>query len=124
MEKRTRCTEFELTKRISEVYKMLLVGKSRRDIIEDITSRYDVVAGTVDYYINKARSEFQDVVSADIAEKKSIAQARYEDLYAKALNADDIKTAKSVLDSLSKLQGFMSEVKLVDVPTFEVKWTK
>lgn len=124
MEKRTRCTEFELTKRISEVYKMLLVGKSRRDIIEDITSRYDVVAGTVDYYIGKARSEFQDVVSADIAEKKSIAQARYEDLYAKALDADDIKTAKSVLDSLSKLQGFMSEVKLVDVPTFEVKWTK
>lgn len=122
-QKKPRCTEFELMKRVSEVYKLLLAGKCRRDIIEEIGAKYDVVAGTVDYYITKARAEFQDVILADIEEKKMLASARYEDLYAKSMEAGDYRAARGVLDSLSKLQGLMTDKLEVSVPSFDVKWS-
>lgn len=93
--------------RTAKVAELLVDGWSRARICEYAreTARWDVSDAQVDRYIAKARERIQADCSRDRKASYALAEARLEALYGKAVDADDLRLALSIVKEQRTLQG-------------------
>ncbi len=104
-----KSTKAEYNERLSYTAKLIGEGKYRYQIVEILTTQYDISVAMADKYIGdvyeNARESYKNS-GEDLL-------ARYNELYQKAIDDDNKKLAKEILDSITKL----TQVKKVDVTT-------
>lgn len=91
-------TKVEREARVTEVFKMLVSGLGRPEVLRLVQARYDwgVAVRTIDSYIAAARERFEELSTVRREEELGKAIARLDQLYAKAVAANDIKGALAV----------------------------
>jgi len=100
-----RATQAEAEQRTSEVYRLLVKGASRPDILQYAISKWGLSIPMVDKYI-KAATDKLKVKAVTIREAElGKALERREDLYRQALTTQQISVALQVDESRCKLLG-------------------
>lgn len=105
--------------------KELLNGKSKYEILKAVeegkyAKKYPYANGKKRTTINQWLQEAYDLCAIENAEQinkqRDLVYERFMELYRQALDRGDVKTAKSVLDSISKLLG-LNEAESLDKAT-------
>lgn len=91
-------------RRTTEVYRMLLAGKRRDEILQHVVkARWRVCVRTVDSLIATATAMIEAEATVDRAREFSIAKQRLENMYALAMERNDLGNARLALMELHKL---------------------
>lgn len=117
-----RRNEYEQKLAEETVYKMLLGGYSNKMIKDELIRNHNYKTDSAaKYCINKVIKSFK--MENRIEELKDKYVEMYLNLYRTALLSDDVRVAKGVLDSITKLQGMLTQKMEVETKeTFEVKF--
>lgn len=108
-----RVTKAEKKRRVNDVYKMLLVGCSRAEILQLATNQgWGVSDRQVDTYIKDARKKFTDVLDEDVTQYRAEALTRLHYLLQKAFQIQDYKTALAVQKEINSVLGLEAAKKL------------
>lgn len=91
--------------RTNEVFRMLIDGKPKHEIIQFFVKRDGIEERTVQRSIIAAYSKVKEMVASerDILREKHIAQL--QKLYEKNIDNGDLREARAVLESLNKMLG-------------------
>ena len=97
----------ETDSRVAQVYRLLLNGLRRRDIIQYIANKTDwnVTVRTIDNYIKKATDEIAAVNDAEKLASRGMALKRLDDLYFKLMQKKDYKGCLSVQREINEVTG-------------------
>lgn len=97
-----KSTQIVKEKRVKQVMALLVVGKYRWEIVQDLSKEWECSEANVDQYIADAKN-----LASEHFSKESINDilSKYNYLYNSALRKGDGKLAKSVLDSIAKISG-------------------
>ena len=94
-----------VNKRIIVISEMMIEGKNRQNILQFNSENWGLSERQIDNYISKATSIIKSELIKDVEFDYSKAVRRYEDLYKLSLNKKDYKTAMSINEKLTALQG-------------------
>lgn len=97
----------EMESRVSTIYRLLLSGMRRQEIIQYVANKTDwnVCDRTLDSYIEKARVEIADVTDEERKTALGMAYKRLDMLYFKSLLINDYKTALAIQKEINDLSG-------------------
>jgi predicted ATP-dependent Lon-type protease len=89
--------------RIEYVTNLIAQGHQRTVIQDDIQARWEIAPVTARLYIRKAQDRIAEMMKQE--RSKSVAKLilRYEYLYRESVERGELKTAKTVLDSMAKM---------------------
>ncbi len=118
----SKSTNVEYNRRVNDVYKLLLSGVSRADLIEYATKKWDIKPPTVDLYIAEARKRFEARAEVERQAEFGKALERLEMLFKSTLSDKDYKTALQVQKELSILLGLNAPKKLEHSGSLELTW--
>jgi len=109
---RTETVEFN--SRISVVYRLLLNGLRRREIIQYASEKTDwnVSDRSIDEYIRRAREEIAEMNEEERKGAYGMARKRLDDLYFKSMKINDYKTCLSVQKEINLLEGLAAAAKV------------
>lgn len=96
-------TNAELKRRVKAVYKLLLQGKPRADILEHAVETWGVAVSTTDTYIASATKIFNERVETEQEIAFGVALARLHDLFNRSMGLQDVKAALAVQKELNTL---------------------
>ncbi len=92
--------------RIDEVYRLLLCGARRREIIKYANHEgWGASSRTIDKYIAKAKEELASVSEGERREAFGVALKRLDTLLYKSMMINDFKTALAVIKEFNHLHG-------------------
>lgn len=102
-----KCTSAEKAVRIATIYRLLLSGMRRREVLQYVTEKTDWGLGTsaIDKYIAEATKEIKEVTAEEIETARGMAYKRLDMLYFKSLLINDYKTALAVQKEMNELFG-------------------
>ena len=100
-----KSTSAELELRVKTACKLLIEGKSREEIVQYSTKKWRVGERQADKYIQKAKEIIATTVKREVEYDYSRAIMRYDDLYKRALEKGDYRTAMSINKEMTLLQG-------------------
>lgn len=97
-----KSTQVVKEQRVKQVMALLVVGRYRWEIVQELSKEWNCSEANVDQYIADAKK-----LSTDHFKKETIDDilSKYNYLYNNALRKGDGKLAKSVLDSIAKISG-------------------
>ncbi|MDD3095407.1 MAG: hypothetical protein PHD63_04110 [Candidatus Marinimicrobia bacterium] len=97
----------QMRARVATVYRLLLSGMRRREIIQYVAEKTDwgVSTRTIENYIHKATAEIKEVTDEEIEAARGMAYKRLDTLYYKSLLINDYKTALAVQKEMNDLFG-------------------
>lgn len=102
-----------LLKRVSEVASLLINGYNREDIIQYSSKNFRVCERQTDKYIQEAKEIIANSVNKNVAYDFGKSVRRFEELYKKAIDNKDIRTALAVNKELATLQNlYKTQVEL------------
>ncbi len=105
-----RALDAVVEKRILDVFKLLLRGASRDEILQHLAAQEDVDAvRTVNWYIGKATQRFKALAKVDAEKERGRQLSRLEDLYSRLFRIQDYRTALAVLKERNELAGLYPE---------------
>ncbi|MFN7985907.1 MAG: hypothetical protein U0529_00430 [Thermoanaerobaculia bacterium] len=105
-----RAVDAVVEKRILDVFKLLLRGASRPEVLQHLAAQEDVDAvRTGDWYIAKATARFKALAKVDAEKERGRQLARLEDLYSRLFRIQDYRTALAVLKERNELTGLYPE---------------
>jgi len=103
----SKATHSEILQRVNTIYKLLLRGASRQEILQYCTNEteWGVKDRTIDIYIARAREYFNE--RTQIARDTELGNAiqRYELLFQRALKVQDYKTCIQAQARIDKITG-------------------
>ncbi len=114
MTKRSKATIAQKIKRVSEVYNMLLSGKSRTQILQIITRKYKVCESSCDKYISEARRKLKRYIEKDMTTGLRKRLARRELMFSKAFEDGKIDLCLEIEKDTAKIEGLYTEKIKVD----------
>lgn len=114
-----RVSENELLKRVELVAEFLIKGVTRTKGYRLVTNPegeygWDISMRHYDNYIKKAKALIKSQAKGKTEEFRSLAIARYNDLYQKNYSGMDFRECRNVQDSLNKLLG-LNEPEKTDI---------
>ena len=111
-------TKAEPIQLVSEVYKLLIIGLYRRDIIRYLSEKttWELSDRTVDLYIAKATKEIAACAKFVREEQLGKALLRLNVLYVKTTKIQDYKTAIVALKELNELMGLYAPKRMELAP--------
>lgn len=123
-EKKERLTKGEQLSMEKTIYTWMLEGLSSKKIIVKLMEEYDYKTEANCYkIINKILKSFTDLQKSEIEECRAKYLELHNDLYQKSVANKDYKTANTILDSMTKLQGLnIQKVETKVVDGFEVEF--
>lgn len=107
-----KATNHEAEKRVNLVYKMLLLGVSRADIIDYATNNWNIGAAMTDKYIAEANAIFKQQAEYIREDEFGKAVSRLQNLYEKNMKIQDYKAALATQKELNELLGMYPAKKL------------
>ncbi len=115
-----------MEQRITEIYKLLLLGAGRSDILQHASKKqWDVENRTVDEYISRATSLLKKKSEIDRDYMLNMARERLQMLYMRALSVQDLKTALAVQKEINTLEGLypVQNKKIEHSGGIQIQWT-
>ena len=102
-----KCTSAEKAVRIATIYRLLLSGMRRREVLQYVTEKTDwgLQTSAIDKYIAEATKEIKEVTAEEIETARGMAYKRLDMLYFKSLLINDYKTALAVQKEMNELFG-------------------
>ena len=102
-----KCTSAEKAVRIATIYRLLLSGMRRREVLQYVTEKTDwgLETSAIDKYIAEATKEIKEVTAEEIETARGMAYKRLDTLYYKSLLINDYKTALAVQKEMNELFG-------------------
>ena len=115
----TRATNAEISRRVDQIYTLMLGGASYRDILAHCEKHeWPVKKRMIDHYIQRARERFEQAAETKRGQEFGRALDRLEDLYSRNLKIQDYKAALAVVKERLTLLGLYppakSEVAITD----------
>ena len=104
-----KSTKAEVERRVSLVAGMLVEGRSRSQICAYALENWGVSDSQTDRYAVRARELIRDECREDFAYECALARRRLDDLYARSLDAGDLRTALSVVRETVELEGLATK---------------
>ena len=98
-----KATNTEMQTRVAEVFKLLLKGLNRPEVLQYAANTWGVSERTADNYIARARKEYVKHVDNDRARNFAMMQHRLEDLYKRTMKLQDYKTSLAILKEYGSL---------------------
>jgi len=95
----------EIIRRVSKIVELLLDGFSRADILQNAAKKWGVVERTIDTYIASANARIKKQAEETENEIFNVVRLRLENLYKKAIAANDRHLARLLLRDMTKLYG-------------------
>ena len=95
----------EIIRRVSKIVELLLDGFSRADILQNAAKMWGVAERTTDTYIASANERIKKQADETENEIFSLVRLRLENLYKKAIAANDRHLARLLLRDMTKLYG-------------------
>lgn len=118
----SKASRSEFIRRVDIVYRLLLLGLRRAQIIETIEHKYPAWGASsrsVDRYIHEARDLLERAGDYERQLEKGRALDRLHDLYARCVNAKDHRGALAVQHQINELCGLYppkrSEISITDL---------
>jgi len=103
---RVKSTNAEFLSRVTAVYRLLINGTSRRDILDYAESQqWGVTSSMVDKYISAARSEIAAVTQEERDAALGLAYRRLDKLYLRSYTDGDYKTCLAIQKEMNELFG-------------------
>lgn len=114
MSDQQKSTHAEIEQRVNDVYDALLLGLSRREIIQyaSVTKKWNVTPRQIDTYILSATEQLKKAGQRHRETEMGKALARLEKLYQSNLKIQDYKAALAVQQEITKLQGMYPATKV------------
>ncbi|MDD3538489.1 MAG: hypothetical protein PHH65_09645 [Eubacteriales bacterium] len=105
--KAPKSNSVEMRARVATVYRLLLSGLRRREVIQYAREKteWNVSDRTIDNYIRKASAEIKEVTDEELEAARGMAHKRLDTLYYKSLLINDYKTALAVQKEINELFG-------------------
>lgn len=100
-----RSLDATVERRIGEVFKLLLRGASRDDILKHLGDSGVDAESTVNWYVSKANARFKELSKANSERELGRQLARLEDLYSRVFRIQDYRTALAVAKERNELLG-------------------
>ena len=102
-----KCTSAEKAARIATIYRLLLSGMRRREILQYVAEKTDwgLETSAIDKYMREATQEIKEVTAEEIETARGMAYKRLDTLYYKSLLINDYKTALAVQKEMNELFG-------------------
>lgn len=107
----SKATNFEAQKRVNTVYRMLLLGVSRADIVEYTEKEWQIAHSMTDEYIARANELFKAQAETVRDEQFGKAMARLQNLYEKNMKIQDYKAALATQKEINALLGLYAPTK-------------
>lgn len=106
--------QITIDSRVSEVFDMLIDGKPRKDICKyGKLQNWNVTDRQIDNYISTAKEQIAKMqIDKSFQFNKTL--ERYELLFVKSLENEDLKTCASILEKQSKLLGLENQSAPID----------
>lgn len=117
--KQSKGTPLDAQMRVNRILQMLAEGKSRTQIQAQIIKEFGVAQSTVNADFIKALAELKKNQEPFTTEIRAVIADRYEVLWDKALEKNDLKTAAIILKQESDLFGLNVQKQDVEVSTGE-----
>ena len=95
--RRTVANHIEKAERCLEVYKLLLKGVSRPEVVQFCAEKWGVTDRTADNYIALAKTDIYERIERDFDRSFALMHHRLEDLYKRSMKLQDYKTALAIL---------------------------
>ncbi len=95
----------DIKKRVGKVYALLLMGKSKREIVKLITEHYNVCEKTAYLYIEKAKAQREEDYNEYAQEVMSDQLSHLKNLYEKNYKIQDFKECRAVLSEMRQMLG-------------------
>jgi hypothetical protein len=123
-----KSTNAEFENRNTEVYRFLLNGMTRQEILEKC-SVWELTDRQVDTYIANAKEKIREHNAVERQDNMAVITANFWELYRIAKNDNDIAEARQILNSLAKLKGLeettvnhiVSDPAFFDMPTEDLR---
>ena len=102
-----KSTHAETQSRVATIYRLLLNGLRRREIIQYVSENTDwgVSERSVDNYIKQATAEISEINKSEKIAAYGMARRRLDDLYFKSMKINDYKTCLQIQKELNVLEG-------------------
>ena len=113
--KASKGTPIDKYQRKNLILEKLAEGKSRLEIQKELKSKYDVSDSTINSDFLSALSELQKQQDSFNSNIKQVIADRYELLWKKAIDKNDLKSALTLLKQQSDLFGLNVQKQEVDV---------
>lgn len=99
-----KSTQAQRNQRIAEIKELMLVGKTRCDILK-YAKKWGKSDGQIDADMAVAREEIREINSIDFKDNRSLVLKNYWEVYLAAKEVKNIKEQRSVLDSIARVCG-------------------
>ena len=114
-----RSTEAEFNRRIEVIIPLLVMGLSRREIIQFVATKTDppwkISLRSIDRLALEARKVIAEAAQTTVEEELGLGVMRLEDLYKRSLSIQDYKAALSVQKERHELLGIKKQRNDVNV---------
>lgn len=107
-----KATKGQMQQRVTEVYKLLLMGVDRAEILEHGRKTWNLERAQVDNLIARANQVFERKAAVVQDQEFGKALARLNDLYMRSMKVQDYKTCLAVQRELSSLLGLNAPTRL------------
>ena len=116
-------TRVLINQRIVEILSSLKEGLPKRQIKDNLISKYNISESTVDKDFSEANKLLSEQMDLTAEAYKYLLNARLENIYSKAILKNDLKSALGVVQQQIKLNGLGIEKQSIDLNdnTFEIK---
>lgn len=118
--------DITINARIDEIANCLINGKKTAEIHAiGKALKWNVTVRQIDNYIKQAKERIGSAVS-DKSFELNLTLQRFEDLYTRCLENEDIKSAITILEKKSKLLGLevpIENINPAELSKFEIKFT-
>ena len=101
-----KSTQVVKEQRVKQVIALLVIGKYRWEIVSELSQEWECSESNVDQYIAEAKKLMSEHFSQETVED---ILSKYNYLYNDALRCGDKKLAKSILDSIAKVGGYVTD---------------
>lgn len=102
--------EAEVEMRVSEIIDLLLLGKTRAEVLRYCSNRgWGISSRQIDKYIADAKEEIHEISRITATETMSLILKNLWDLYKKCLDKEDFSGARTILMDVAKLKGMAQE---------------
>jgi len=116
-----KSTDAELELRIGILFKMVVKGVQRAEIVRFTASNWKIEERQTNHYLMTVRDRIKDTYGQ--AYKESILSnhlAQLDDLYDQNYSTGDFKECRGIIDSRSKLLGLNEAIKIDSTTTVRV----
>ncbi len=108
-----KATSGEVTERVATVYKLIVSGAKRRDVLRYIADKttWGVSERTVDFYLQRAHKQLEAEAAINRPRELGKAAARFEMLFFEAHSLKDVRGALAAEKERASLLGLYAPLK-------------